>query len=784
MAGLTLGPRCLCRRLAGLLLACCGVATAPDARQQDPSTSRPSFHSSVNLVVVDMRVTCGTDPVPDLRPDEVTLLVDGVPRPIVSLIFAPVVVSSPRASGAAAPATAAATPGATRADAPPAREFVFVVDRESLDPNEVAQLKKTAEDFVRRLPGEVGTAVATLPLGPTIRFESNRSATVAALRKAFEGITRHGAGLEAIAGFGCTGEAASAGCGNQGVHPSINVPDARRMNNAAEWLLRGRRALTDLQWLFRTLAGGPPSDVVIVSGALPFQSRLRPEIDATVTVARTAGVRVHAVEIADLARVALPEGGPEGPLPLTLESLREKHPAAYGLPEETGGLEASGAISGADFFTQLAHELSSTYLLSFEPIDTDRDGKPHRIDVRLSRRPPLTIHAQKTFIAVAASSATAPVTAAASPPATTATTATRTPAGPPTKTDAWVALVHAHEPGWRDRALVHLAEWKSDDLKKAANGLSALRRRVPLDTVNDTLLRGALVHTDLVLVAPDLAYRFDGFPEWGTFHTLEAEDGQALGSGVVSAHWRLARVLLDRVQPRPGDDPRVREWYRAVGATLLASRRHAEALHHLRDAQRLFPRDRDVNMLSGLLHEMLAAAASEVLLGDARTARTTAASQLQAARRYLTRAVDADPAYDAAQLHLGRVCHLLGDDAAASGAVATVLSRTDDPNIRYVAELVAGSIHEAAGRLDRARESFERAATLQPQAQSALVALSHVAREAGHRADAVRYIERLAALPLPSKRDDPWWHYESAAVADHAILLNTLRATLRARKVP
>jgi hypothetical protein len=114
-----------------------------------------------------------------------------------------------------------------------------------------------------------------------------------------------------------------------------------------------------------------------------------------------------------------------------------------------------------------------------------------------------------------------------------------------------------------------------------------------------------------------------------------------------------------------------------------------------------------------------------------------------------------------------------------------VLSRTNDANIRYVAELVAGSIQEAAGRLDAARENFERAATLQPRAQAPLVALSHVAREAGHRADAVRYIERLAALPLPTEgRDDPWWHYESAVVADHAVLLNTLRATVSAGWVP
>jgi Tfp pilus assembly protein PilF len=289
----------------------------------------------------------------------------------------------------------------------------------------------------------------------------------------------------------------------------------------------------------------------------------------------------------------------------------------------------------------------------------------------------------------------------------------------------------------------------------------------------------------VALVAPDLAYRFDGFPEWDPLRTLETKDGQALASGVVSAHWRVARTLLDRMQPRPDDDPRVREWYLAVGATLLASRRHAAALPHLRDAQRLFPRDRDVNMLSGLLHETLAALASETLLGTAQAARTLAATLLRTARRDLTRAVEADPQYDAALLHLGRVCQLLGDEDAASERLATVLSRTDDAQVRYVAELVSGSIHQTAGRLDSARQSYERAAALQPRAQAPLVALSHIAREAGDRANAVRYIERLAALARPGEgRDDPWWHYESAPVANHATLLNTLRASLREGSVP
>src|SRR5262245_10744430 len=69
------------------------LASAPHAHRQTPATPRPSFQSSVNLVLVDMRVTRGDELVTDLKPDEVTLLVDGAPRAFVSLIYAPVVVA-------------------------------------------------------------------------------------------------------------------------------------------------------------------------------------------------------------------------------------------------------------------------------------------------------------------------------------------------------------------------------------------------------------------------------------------------------------------------------------------------------------------------------------------------------------------------------------------------------------------------------------------------------------------------------------------------------------------
>ena len=51
------------------------------------AAAQQDFRSGVNLVLADMRVLQGDDQVADLRVEEVTLLVDGIPRPIVSFSY-------------------------------------------------------------------------------------------------------------------------------------------------------------------------------------------------------------------------------------------------------------------------------------------------------------------------------------------------------------------------------------------------------------------------------------------------------------------------------------------------------------------------------------------------------------------------------------------------------------------------------------------------------------------------------------------------------------------------
>jgi VWFA-related protein len=381
-----------------LLITCVVVASLGDGPvvrvvqgQTAGSVPQPSFRSGVNLVLVDMRVVSGDNPISDLRADEITLLVDGTPRAIVSLDYYSA--TGDRNATASVSRSSESTPEVRREAR--TRRIAIVVDRDSIESGEARQVEKAARAFIERLPPLYAVAVGTLPLRNGIRFEADRREAQRALTDAFSGTTRRGLGLEAMSGFGCTGASASSGCGEQGLPEHTDLATAQRMNAGAELQIRGRAVLADLRWLFHALDDGP-SDVVLVTGGFADEQRLRPEIDKALAAARAANVHVHSVQIADLSRVPLREGGS---LPgSTTTPMPDPRPTSYGLPGETGGLEEVGSASGESFFKRLARELSGAYVLAFEPLPSERDGNPHRIEIRLPQRKHATIRARKVFV--------------------------------------------------------------------------------------------------------------------------------------------------------------------------------------------------------------------------------------------------------------------------------------------------------------------------------------------------------------------------------------------------
>ena len=90
---------------------------------------------------------------------------------------------------------------------------------------------------------------------------------------------------------------------------------------------------------------------------------------------------------------------------------------------------------------------------------------------------------------------------------------------------------------------------------------------------------------------------------------------------------------------------------------------------------------------------------------------------------------------------------------------------------------------EMLGNGPEARQSYERAATLAPMAQSPLFGLSRLAEQAGDRVAARDAVSRVLALPPNEfERSDPWWIYEVVQARTVDAMLADLRQ--RVAKLP
>ncbi len=368
------------------------------------------FRSGVSLILVDVRVVDEGKPVADLRPDEVKLLVDGRARKITSLTYEPALT---RSSGTRAEKAHSGKHALAAGEETPSHAIVFVVARDSMTANDAARVLKNAEDFIGRLSGDYRVAVATLPFSADFGFTRDREAAKRALAEALEGARRRQTATEDIGEYGCEGRLAASGCESDGVSPGDTK--ARAMNMAADVQQREAAMVHGLQWLFTILGReGTPTDVVLVHGGLPWLDRMRPAVERLLDVARIGRIRVHVLELAELGEI-VPRRAPSPDVDIAPFSLGPPAaaPASYGLAPETGGIEVLHAVTGQDFFARLDAELAGSYLLGFEPLPSERDGRPHRIEIQIARRPYAIVHARKSFVAAPAGAASGSLSLAA-----------------------------------------------------------------------------------------------------------------------------------------------------------------------------------------------------------------------------------------------------------------------------------------------------------------------------------------------------------------------------------
>jgi hypothetical protein len=88
--------------------------------------------------------------------------------------------------------------------------------------------------------------------------------------------------------------------------------------------------------------------------------------------------------------------------------------------------------------------------------------------------------------------------------------------------------------------------------------------------VDATVKRGAMLHTDIITLQPDLG-PIPATPERASSFRVHVDDGRFAGVSASPVHWDLARMLVARTEA-PDAEPWVRDWYRASTAFLIGDR--------------------------------------------------------------------------------------------------------------------------------------------------------------------------------------------------------------------
>lgn len=394
--------------------------------------------------------------------------------------------------------------------------------------------------------------------------------------------------------------------------------------------------------------------------------------------------------------------------------------------------------------------------------------------------------------------------------------ATARQAGPPVPVlRRWIAAVLTHHPGEIDQALQDVAAMPATTFKALIADLETTLRQDFRDrhARDDVRRRGALLHTDIALLLPDLAAAFKPSDAVTPPRSSELDrmgrpvakpatasldylvDGRYIASDVESGHWPFAAQLLAGIMDASSDEF-VRLWYRAVAATFLREYRLGNATFHIQRAKEVLPRDPIMLFYAGALQETLASGRvrqsyavptqklestmGRFTVSDAEA--PTATNLLAAAERNFRDAVKYGAPAEA-QLRLGRITGLLGKHAEAVNLLTGGAVPALDGRLAYLRELFLGTEYEALGRSEDAGAAFHRAAALSPTAQSPLIALSDLMRRSGNRAGAVDAVRRLEALPAePSERADPWWDYHRSYAADASEQLAAVRSSVDLRK--
>ena len=386
------------------------------AQQPPAPPETPIFRSGVDLVTLDATVVDDEGkPIEGLGAADFELRVDGRPRTIASAQF--VALSNRARAAEDAPRAAHYS---TNEDAPTGRLILFAVDREHIRPAEGMAALRSAGRFIDGLHDDDRIAVTGIPrLGAMLDFTTDHTA----VRFELERLVGQATPIPVYFNIGLSEALDISEGGRQqldvaarrecGITLSVSESPARAAELGLErdpcpvqveqesraiaqyTRSQARASLAALRGLIESLRSiDQPKTIILISEGLVAEPRF---VDFSQLAAAAASARVT-IHVLQLETPTLVDAAAERLSPTILQDrfLRED-----GLARLAGA--ARGALfpfigDGSIAFGKIARELSGYYLVGFEASGTERDGRVHRIELKLRQRRAL-IRARQAFSA-------------------------------------------------------------------------------------------------------------------------------------------------------------------------------------------------------------------------------------------------------------------------------------------------------------------------------------------------------------------------------------------------
>lgn len=319
--------------------------------------------------------------------------------------------------------------------------------------------------------------------------------------------------------------------------------------------------------------------------------------------------------------------------------------------------------------------------------------------------------------------------------------------------ETFLELLDLYARGHRPRAIAGLSALSDRDLERQLQAATALERCASCIKQTPGQLRAAvMLHADTDRASAPVSN--------------EVEQPRQCPGRLATLAGRYATLLA--LRPEAGDFAPRFFLYMALRCQWDACLE--EGLKWARDGIALFPRDPRLLLVAGsILDENAVLGGGSVNTISAPGSLNQRAMMLAQARdlkkrdmfleakRFYESTLKIDAERDLARLRLGIVSWRLRDLGAARAALREASERSSDAKLLYLAHLFLGRVHEDAGRVEDADDDYRKALALDPGAQAAAIALSHLRRLQGAgEASRQLLVSALSRAPRRQQRDAYW----------------------------